>query len=220
MSDLSIRVSDVELQRRLIERAEALRRYVDKRIPKRFSALVTAEDVLQDIWVSAFRTAANLHLDVPGEFDRWLQVLVRRRLADALRTAGAVKRGGSDTVFRGSTNREASFADLFSMLASDEKTPSREMSMREAALAVRVALSSLPEPRRRVILMRHIEGRSREEIAREMQKSDAAVNSMLYQGMLELRGLLGEARQYFSDAKSSPEQPLNAGPSDAERHEV
>ncbi len=92
--------------------------------------------------------------------------------------------------------------------------------MREAAVAVRVALSGLPEPRRRVILMRHIEGRSREEIAREMQKSDAAVNSMLYQGMLELRGLLGEARRYFSDAKSSPEQPIGGEPSDDEQDEV
>jgi RNA polymerase sigma factor (sigma-70 family) len=107
-----------------------------------------------------------------------------------------------ESILRGNAARRTSFPDLFSQLASPGKTPSREVSTQEATRAVQIALGGLPEPRRRAIYMWHIEGRSRQEIARELQKSDAAVNSLLYQGLRELRARLGHAGRFFSDAKS------------------
>ena len=47
--------------------------------------------------------------------------------------------------------------------------------------------------------MRHIEGRSREEIAEAMNKTLAAVNGLLYQGLRQLRMRLGRASRFFSD---------------------
>lgn len=197
-------LSEPELQRLLMERNQTVYRYVASRIPKKFRSVLQVEDVLQEVWASAFQSIAGFRPDGLGSFDRWLTAIAGRRLADMLRAVSTLKRGGQDCTLRDYGTQHRSFAGLFSQLVSPGKTPSREVSSREAVQAVRIALGGLSEPRRRAIYLRHIEGRPCHEIAREMQKSDAAVNGLLYQGLRELRERLGHARRFFSDAKSWP----------------
>ena len=190
----------------LMQRAEGLRSILARKIPKRFRALIAVEDILQDVWIAAFRARTDFRPTDPGAFDRWLMVLTSRRLADALRTVGAMKRGGLQHILREGEYRRTSLADVFGRFASPDRTPSREVSAREAAHAVQIALSCLPEPRRRAVHMRYIEGRSRAEIARRMHKTDSAVNSLLYHGLRDLRERLGDACQFLSDGGSSADQ--------------
>jgi RNA polymerase sigma-70 factor (ECF subfamily) len=212
MKETSAQSADLELQQMLLERAEGLRQVVSKKIPARFRSLVAAEDVLQDVWISAFRTFSDFRQGEPAAFDHWLKAIVNRRLADAIRSAGALKRGGDQLLFHDDRTRARSWADLFSHVSGHEKTPSREMSSREATNALRIALGRLPEPQRRVVYMRHIEGRSREEIAKTMQKSDAAIGSLLRRGLHDLRQCLRHASRFFSDTRSSADQGLEADP--------
>jgi RNA polymerase sigma-70 factor (subfamily 1) len=194
--------SEPDLHELLMQRADKLSCYVAGRIRKRFQGLILVEDVLQEIWISAFRTFAGFRPHGPGSFDRWLTAIAQRRLADLLRRLNSVKRGGAECILQGHAANGSSFVDLFHRLASPGKTPSREIAAQEAARAVQIALGGLAEPRRRAIYMRYIEGRSRQEIARAMDKSDAAVSSLLYQGLRELRERLGHACRFFSDAAS------------------
>ena len=210
MNKTSAQPAESELQNLLLERAEGLRHVVSKKIPARYRSLVAAEDVLQDVWISAFRTFSDFRQDEPAAFDHWLKAIVNRRLADAIRSAGALKRGGAESLFHDNRNQARSWADLFAQVSGNEKTPSREMSSQEAANALRIALSSLPEPRRRVIYMRHIEGRSREEIAKAMHKTDAMVGYLLRCGLHDLRQRLRNASRFFSDTRSSADQGLEA----------
>jgi len=195
-------IDEVELHRLLVERADRLRRVVEGKIPPRFRSLVDSDDVLQEIWIGAFRHVAEFRVDQPDAFDRWLMVITQRKLAEALREASTLRRGNVHRVLRGRCNRQASFADLFGRLASPQKTPSRVVSTQEAADAVQVALGRLSEPFRRAVYLRHIEGRSRAEIARELQRSEVAVNNLLYHGLRELRVLLGDVRRYLSGSPS------------------
>jgi RNA polymerase sigma-70 factor (ECF subfamily) len=57
-------------------------------------------------------------------------------------------------------------------------TPSDEAIEREEDEALQRALSRLPEDYRRVILLRHHEGRSLEEIGQLMQRSAEAVRKL------------------------------------------
>jgi RNA polymerase sigma factor (sigma-70 family) len=129
--------------------------------------------------------------------------ITNHKLLDALKTAGRLKRGGSARIARAADRRRTSLTDLFARVASPGRTPSRDVAAAEAAHAVQIALSGLLADRRRVIQMRYLEERSRSEIAREMGKSEAAVNSLLFHGLRDLRARLGDVVRFFSDARSS-----------------
>jgi RNA polymerase sigma-70 factor (ECF subfamily) len=191
---------DVALQLQLMRRADSLYRYVHSKIPTKFRAAIAVEDVLQEVWIAAHRRFSGFNPARPDALDRWLMGITHHKLIDALKTAGRLKRGGGARIVRAAHDRRTSLCDLFARVASPGRTPSRDAAASEAAHAVQIALSRLPEDRRRAIRMRYIEGRSRPEIARQMRKSEAAVNGLIFRGLQDLRAHLGNATRFFSDA--------------------
>jgi len=194
---------EAALQAELLARAEALRQYVQAKIPAKFRAVIPAEDVLQEVWIAALRSFSKFEPGRPDAFDRWLMGITNHKLLDALKAAGRLKRGGGARIAHAADNRRTSLTDLFARVASPGKTPSRDVAASEAAHAVQIALSRLPDDRRRAIQMRYLEERSRPEIAREMERSEAAVNSLLFNGLRDLRARIGDVARFFSDARSS-----------------
>ena len=194
---------DVALQAELLERAERFCQYIQTKIPAKFQAVIAPEDILQEVWIAAIRGFPNFNPARPDALDRWLMGITNYKLIDALKTAGRVKRGGNAQIAHAAQNRRTSLTDLFARVASPRRTPSRDAAATEAAHAVQIALSCLPDDRRRAIQMRYLEERSRPEIAREMQRSAAAVNSLLFHGLRDLRRRLGDVAKFFSDARSS-----------------
>ncbi|MBN2448491.1 MAG: RNA polymerase sigma factor [Phycisphaerae bacterium] len=191
-------VEVTEVQRVILARAERLRRYVERKIPKRFRGILAAEDVLQDVWIVAFRTISPEIENV----DSWLTALTNSKLIDTLRAARTRKRGGDWQPLRQAAQQRASFDSLFKNIRARVQTPSREVSAQEARHAVQVALGRLPEDMRQAVCLCHIEGHSRRDVARIMCKTEPAINSLLYRALNELRACVGEAAQFFSDAKS------------------
>ena len=187
-------------------RTPFLRRYISQRIPAALQARIEADDVLQEVWVAAFSRASSFREDGPDALDRWLTGITKRRLADILRSAGAAKRGGGHV--GGSSIRESCCA-LYSKLASASRTPSREVSSREAADALMIALGSMPEDRRKVVRMRFLEGHTQQEIADTLGKPGSSINSLLYHALRDLRKRIGDVSRYFSDHQK-PAFPLAA----------
>ncbi len=182
----------------LMTRADSLRRYVTGKIPPRLRRTVSSDDILQDVWITAVRNIADVRPDGSEDLDRWLMRVAQRRIADAIRRADAAKRGGRDTLVY---NRRVttSFVDLFSRVSGCGVTPSAEVSVKEAVHAVQIALASLPESCRTAVELRYLQGHSREEIAKIMNRTRAAVNALLFRGMHKLRELLGSVDRFFSD---------------------
>ncbi len=192
-------LSETRLQEELISRADQMRKQVARKIPVNLQSIVSSDDVLQEVWIAAFGSLRSFRADRPDALARWLSTLLERRVIDACRAARAQKRGGGEEV----RNRPAtvgSFVDLFDRLASPHRTPSRELSAKEATDAVRIALGSLPENRRQAVWMRHIEGHSMAEVAAAMETTPGAVNSLVYNGLQQLRQQLDRAARFFSDA--------------------
>jgi RNA polymerase sigma-70 factor, ECF subfamily len=185
-------------QRVLVERIDSLRDSIQRRIPLRFRALVSADDVLQDVWIAAHAQFEAVHAASPGAIDRWLETIARRKLIDALRAARADKRGGAQRFVVNAQRRMTSFSMLFARLQSPQRTPSRDVRAEEAAHTVGISLAALPDEHRRAIELRFVEGLSRREIAAQLHKSEASVNSLLFNALRRLRTMLGKATHYLS----------------------
>lgn len=159
---------------------------------------MSADDILQDIWVTVVRSASDITSSGSDEFDPWLTRIAQRRIADAIRRAGALKREGSATVVH-ERWQMTSFVDLFARVCGPQITPSREVSAKEATHAVQVALTTLPENYRKALIRRYIDGESHGDIARALNMSRSAVNSLLFRALRKLKEVLGPAGRFFSD---------------------
>ena len=208
MSRTGRTIDEVTLEKLLLARAGRLRSYVEKKLPPKLRSTISPEDVLQEVWIGAFRGISGFRSDGPKAFDRWLATIANRRLLDVIKVALARKRGGRSPFAPAAPNRQTSVVDLFARVASRQSTPSRESATKEAVDAVQIALAALPDDRRRAIWMRHIEGCGIAEIATTMDKSRAAVASLLFHGRRQLRSRLGSAAKYFSDAGRSEDASL------------
>ncbi|GAG06746.1 unnamed protein product, partial [marine sediment metagenome] len=191
----------------LIPRIELLRTYVQKKVPRRFRHVISADDVLQEVWIAAQRTVSAFEPRGSNAIDRWLQTIAKSKLIDALRTAQRLKRGGDRCLVRDAKARLTSLSSLFARLQTSQRTPSKEFQTSEAAHTLRILLNMLNAASRTAIELRYVNDLSHAEIAREMGRSEAAVNSLLYRGRRDLRELLGSASRYFSDTRSSEHGP-------------
>ncbi len=181
-----------DLKVSLMEQAEPLRIYLERKIPAQHRATIAAEDILQEVWIAAFRNLATFVSTEPNSLAKWLQRITERKLLDALRNARRVKRGGRDRVEEALGRRSSSYLDLFHRVRRDQRTPSSEAAAREAVTAVQIALVELPDNCRQAVTFHHIYGQSQSEVAGRMRKTVPAVNSLLYRGLRLLRDQMAQ----------------------------
>lgn len=203
MSDLGERIDEDQLLRILKVRAPRLRRYLAMKIPTELQHVISAEDVLQEVWIAAFRGLPGFRPEGRDPVDRWLTCIAQRVMINAVKAAGRIKRGGRHRRVYRDPDRASSLADLFARVASPGRTPSSEAAMAESVDAVQIALASLPPARRRAVWMRFIEGQPQEVIAKVMNRTPAAVNGLLFHGLRQLQERLGDPGKFLSDVPSS-----------------
>lgn len=176
----------VLLRRLLLRYGDELEAFIAARIPKPLRGVLPTEDVLQEVWTAAFRHLNEFRPAFEGGLLRWLQIIASRKLCDAIRSETSKKRGGLGiNIVQGRSFRTTMMAKLGGIFKRTE-TPSRQMSVEETERAVQVAIASLPEQHAEAVRMT-IEGRSRREIARALNKPTSAVNWLVYSGMSTLR---------------------------------
>jgi RNA polymerase sigma factor (sigma-70 family) len=195
------------LQAHLTASAPMLKRYLQARIPRELSSVIAVDDVLQEIWVAAFRGSDGFRPNGPNALDRWLTTIANRKLLDQLKAARRLKRGGDVRILHGLQRRRSSVLGLLERVCADGRTPSSDASLREASRSIENALREMPDSRRSALTMRYIEGRPPQEIAEVMNKTESAVNSLLYHGLRDLRSRLGRAGRFFSDSPSEDPAP-------------
>src|SRR5262245_47163196 len=83
---------ELNLEEELLKRAVGLRLYIQERIPEKLRAVVAVEDVLQDIWIAAFRRFKDFDDEREFALDRWLRTIANRKLLDALKSARRARR--------------------------------------------------------------------------------------------------------------------------------
>jgi RNA polymerase sigma-70 factor, ECF subfamily len=165
---------------------EYLRLLARARVGQELRVRLDPSDLVQETLLEAQRDFRQFHGGSEAELAVWLRRILARNLADQLKYHQSQKRDvGREQPL------EALIEQAHEALAAPLSTPSKQASSREQAVVMASALARLPEDYREVITLRHLEGRSFDEIGAQMGRSAGAVR-MLWMRALERLGELME----------------------------
>jgi len=143
-----------------------------------------AEDLAQEVFLRIYRARKGYR--PKAKFSTWLFTIANNLALNHLRGKGrnpAAAAPGSDTQASG-------FRPVGDRAPGREGTPSAQMRQVELADVIRDALDSLGEDQKIAVLLNKFEEMSYAEIATVMDRSEAAVKSLLARARNQLRGQL------------------------------
>ena len=145
-----------------------------------------ASDVVQQTLLKAHQAIGQFRGGSPAELTAWLRQILARTLANAVRDHG---RGRRDVALERSLERsvDESSARLDAWLAAEHSSPSQRAQRNEQSMMLVKALTELPEAQREALLLKHCQGWSLVEIGRHLDRTPAAVASLLQRGLKQLR---------------------------------
>lgn len=194
-----------DLRQRLMSHAGGLHGWIDRQIPRRFRSAVFPEDILQDVWVAAFRAFTNrqIHFDdwESTEVDQWLRTVAKHKLIDALRKHNREMLSKTNPIVKLSRG-SGSYMNILDAVMGNGRSPSSIEAGKEATFAIQMALGCLPEDQRRALQMFYLAGRSRKSVADTLGVSETALGGTLFRAKKKLRDYLGDPARFFSGSGS------------------
>lgn len=173
---------------KLFDRHRAyLTRVVGLRLDGRIRSRVDTSDVVQETYVEALRRFDDYVERPPLPFRLWLRQIACDQSLKARRRHRQTDRR---TVDRELSLPERSSLLLARQLCGKVATPSEELKQAETARRVREAVEHLPDHECDVVVMRHYEGLSNQEIATVLRVKAATVSKRHGRAMLRLHNLL------------------------------
>jgi RNA polymerase sigma-70 factor (ECF subfamily) len=165
-----------------------LRAFVEFHLDPRLAARVDPSDVVQDAQLEVVRRMDDFLKRRPMPFHLWVRKTAYQRLLNLRRDHRRRRR---------SVDREVPWPDRSSLLlarplVSGAPSPSREAEAREFAERVSRAVAELGETDREVLLMRHAEGLSYEEIACLLDVEPAAARKRYGRALICLQKVLSD----------------------------
>jgi len=186
---------DSDAINRLMERhRDSLRRMVQLRLDQKIQRRVDVSDVVQDVLVEANRRLQDYLANPVMGFHLWLRQIAQDRIIDAHRRhRGSAKR---------SVDRERPLAipaagdhstmELAAQLAGHEVTPGTAAMQAEMAKLVEAAIAKLPDQDCEIIIMRHYEQLSNQEIAQALSLTEPAASMRYLRAIRRLKELMVE----------------------------
>jgi len=185
------------LQRLIVYYHAALQASVQAAMDADLRRRVDPEDMLQEAYVAAFKSAAGCSFTGPGGFYKWLEAIALNEVKNTRRDLKREKRDIGREIHDRPT-AATSYPDLVGHLASAESTPSRRVAKAEATAAVISCLARLTDDQRNVVKMRFLEGMAVADIAASLGKTQAAVHTLSHRGLKELRRLMVSITRYLT----------------------
>jgi RNA polymerase sigma-70 factor (ECF subfamily) len=147
-------------------------------------------DLVQETLLKAHQHFDQFQGGTEAELVGWLRQILARNLADLSRRfksagARAVRREQSLDDFHGSASRA-----VLQLVSPNGHSPSQSAQRRELSLVLADALAELTPDYREVLVLRTLEGRDWEEVARVMGRSAGAVRLLWARALQKLRPLI------------------------------
>lgn len=177
--------------RLLTRHRDRLKRMVAVRADPRLAARVDPSDVVQEALADAAHKLDGYLRDRPLPFYPWLRRLAWERMVLLHRRHVRSQRRSVTREERAMELPDGSVLDLARRLAASSSGPSGRLRRDELRTRVRAALAQLRDADREVLVMRHLEGLSAQEIAAVLGISEAAVNTRHVRALHRLRTVLG-----------------------------
>jgi RNA polymerase sigma-70 factor, ECF subfamily len=187
------RQGDPSAVEQLLARERApLRRMIDLRLDPRVAGRVDASDVVQDVLVEVHGRLDDYLKNPVMPFHLWLRHIARDHLIDAHRRHRGAQRRAVD---RERPLVPAGLADhssvqLAAQFIDQELTPASAAIRHEMERRLHAALAELDDDERDVILMRHFEQLSNQEVAALLGLTEAAASMRHLRAVRRLRTLL------------------------------
>jgi RNA polymerase sigma-70 factor, ECF subfamily len=155
-----------------------------------FRGKADPSDLVQETLLKAHQHFDQFQGQTEAELVAWLRRILTRNLADLVRR---FKAAGARAV-----RREQSLDDLFSassravfeLVAANGNSPSQSAQRRELSIVLADALAELIPDYREVVVLRTLEGRDWEDVARAMGRSPGAVRLLWARALKKLRPLI------------------------------
>lgn len=189
-----IKEGDSEAVNGLLERhRQAIRRLVQMRLDNAIARRVDASDVVQDVMFEASRRLEDYMKTPSMPFHLWLRQLAKDRIIDMHRRHRTAQRRSVDREQRVSSlgNDDKSAADLASILKDAELTPAAATVRKEMEERFLLAVNTLAEDDRELIMMRHFEHLGNSEVAETLGLSAPAAGMRYLRAIRRLREALG-----------------------------
>ena len=187
------KVGDADAVEQLFARhREPIRRMIDLRLDPAIVQRVDASDVVQEVLIEANRRIREYLKSPDMPFHLWLRHIAKDRLIDAHRRHHqAQKRGvNREQSIHRPANPDHSSLELAGQLMDQDLTPASAAIQAEMQRKLRDAIARLDEDDREIILMRHFELMSNQEIAVALELTEAASSMRYLRAVRKLRDLL------------------------------
>jgi len=172
---LAARAGSVEALGRLFESVRGhLRLAALRDMPRRFRGHLGVSDVVQDAVATGHKQFHTFRGGSSAEFFGWMRAILSHTLIDTVRREAAARRFPTGPTLRLSAvgSGDDALAD------SPRSRPEPSVIRREDADLVSAALGALPADQRRVIWLRHWEGKSFREIGVDVGRTEDAARKL------------------------------------------
>jgi RNA polymerase sigma-70 factor (ECF subfamily) len=171
---------------------EPLRQVIGLRLDPAVARRVDASDIVQDVLVEANQRLTEYLKKPDMPFHLWLRHLAQDRIIDTHRRHRLAQRRSVDReqpMARPAWADESSVS-LIAQLIDTERTPTSEAIRLELQRRLNAAIDQLSDDDREIILMRHHEALSNQEVAHALQLTEAAASMRYLRALRRLRMVL------------------------------
>ncbi len=190
------KIGDAAAVNRLLDRHRAaVHRLGRTRADQKILRRVDVSDVDQDVLGAANRRLHD-YLQNPGmSFHLWIRQITQDRIIDAHRRhRGSAKRSVDREQVMAPQGEDQSSIILAAQLCDPALTPAAAATQREMARQVEQAITQLGESDYEIVVMRHYEQLSNQEVAQALGLTEPAASMRYLRAIRRLRSLLGDAR--------------------------
>ena len=180
--------SEVRLERFLAY----LRMLAGLHMDPRLRGKLDPSDLVQDALLKAHQALPRFHGSSDRERMAWLRQILANTLANAVRDFTRAKRDVAlERSLEAALQQSSSRLELW--LAAGGDPPGRRAEHEEQVLRVSRELAALPDPQRQAVLLKYCQGWSMADIGRHLDRTPAAVASLVRRGLERLRERLGRS---------------------------
>lgn len=176
---------------------DSLRRMVQMRLDHKVQRRVDVSDVVQDVLVEANRRLQDYLANPVMPFHLWLRQIAQDRIIDAHRRhRGSAKRSvDKEQPLLVAGADDHSTMQLVAQLCDPQMTPGALATQAEMVQAVERAITKLNDQDCEIIIMRHFEQLSNQEIAQALGLTEPAASMRYLRAIKRLRELLNEGAE-------------------------
>lgn len=180
------------VDRLLGEFREPLRKVIGLRLDPVLGRRVDASDIVQDVLLEANQRLIEYLKNPAMPFHLWLRHLAQDRIIDTHRRHRGAQRRSIDKeqAIQRPAWADQSSVQLVAQLIDTEQTPASAAIQQELQVRLNAALDLLEDADREVILMRHHEQLSNQDVAAALDLTEAAASMRYLRALRKLRAVL------------------------------